>query len=266
MIIESLVLEALHLLQKDMPAYEVQCKCGIEAHAEAVKRLKEQPSLGNMTPQQFFAKQEADKQEFFRKRTAQGNKPQRVNQQDHNCIVGTIFDRVDAGDKPAVRPMLEAYGKERGYSPDWAKRVSAQTHPRKMSKTLAAYKSHPVLQDLKKGRMLSQTHKSALQHSTYSGLTEFLFSGTQNVRHQRAVQQRMEALEAELGAVKAEAGRANARLDLKDQGKDWREAARTIRIAEPGISNRKLAGLVGVSEAAIRKYLGTLKTLLPAVP
>jgi DNA-binding NarL/FixJ family response regulator len=68
----------------------------------------------------------------------------------------------------------------------------------------------------------------------------------------------MEALEAELAAVKAEATRANARLDIKDAGKDWKEQARAIRAAEPAIANRELARRVGVSESTVRKYMTSL--------
>lgn len=216
-------------------------------------------SIGNMTPQQFFAKQEAEKREFFRNRTAKGDKSQRVSQQDHDYIIGGIFDSVDAGTKPAVRPMLEAYGREQRRSPEWAVHVAGHKHSRKMGKTLAAYKNHPVLQDLKEGCMLSQTHKSMLRNSTYSGFAELLFSGTQSVRRQRAIQQRMDALEAELAAVRAEAARANARLDLKDQGKDWKEAVRIILAAEPGIPKRELARRVGMSEGSIRIYMKSLE-------
>ena len=106
--------------------------------------------------------------------------------------------------------------------------------------------------------MLSQTHKSMLQNSTYSGLAELLFSGSQTVRSQRAMRKRMGELEAELVRVKAEANRANARLNLKDQGKDWKEAARIIRATEPTISKRALAERIGKSESAIRKYLPDL--------
>jgi DNA-binding NarL/FixJ family response regulator len=106
--------------------------------------------------------------------------------------------------------------------------------------------------------MLTQTHKSALQNATYSGLAALLFSGSQTVRSQRQIRQRMEALEAELAAVKAEATRANARLDIKDAGKDWKEQARAIRAAEPAIANRELARRVGVSESTVRKYMTSL--------
>jgi hypothetical protein len=182
-----------------------------------------------------------------------------VTQADHDCIVGSIFDSVEEGVKPAVRPMLEAHCKQRGYDAEWAKAVSGRTYPKKMAKTLATKKYHPVLNDLKEGHMLSQTHKSALQHATYSGLAALLFSGSQTAREKRSMADRMSALEAELAAVRAEANRANARLDIKDAGKDWKEQARAILAAEPSISNRELSKHVGKGESTIRKYLNEIK-------
>jgi hypothetical protein len=107
--------------------------------------------------------------------------------------------------------------------------------------------------------MLSQTHKSTLQNATYSGLAELLFSGSQNVRSQRDLRQRMDALEAELAVVRADAIRANTRLDIKDSGKDWKELARAILAAEPNISKRELGRRVVKSDTAIRKYLSELQ-------
>lgn len=247
MIIESLVLDAIRLLRQNKSAHEVQSRCGIAEYAEAVKRLQNQPS---MTAQQFFAKQEAERREFFRNAAANGKKPQRVSQQDHDYIVGSIFESVDAGTKPTVRPMLEAYGREQNRTPEWAERVAGHKHPRKMGKTLAEYKNHPVLQDLKEGRMRSQTHKSALQNSTYSGFADLLFSGSQNVRTQRAMQQRMDALEVELAAVKTEAARANARIDASEQ---WKTAAEQLYHA--GESYNAISNKVGKSKSTVGEYI-----------
>ncbi len=130
---------------------------------------------GNQTAQHFFAKQAAERRKFFRARTIEGNRIHRASQQDHNYIVKIIFDSVDAGIRPDVRFALESYGRLQQRAPEWASSVAARKKMRKMGKTLAAYKDHAVLRDLKAARMLSQTHKSALQGSTYSGLAELLF-------------------------------------------------------------------------------------------
>jgi hypothetical protein len=224
---------------------------------EAVREFLAGSGTG-LSAQQFHARQQAERRKFFRERAAPGHKPHRVSQPDHDYIVGCIFDSVDAGTKPAVRPLLRAYGEERGYAPDWAERVSGKAQPRKMVRTLAAKKNHAVLKDLKEGRMLSHTHKSALQNATYSGLAELLFSGSQIVRTQRQAQERMAALETELVIVKAEAARINARLEIQESGKDWQEQARAIREVESAISNRELARRVGVHESTVRKYLKRL--------
>ena len=247
------------MLKQGSTKDQVDSKCGSAAHIEAVRRLQSEPSPESMTPQQFHAKQVAERREYFRNRSTQGIQAQRVSRRDHNYIVDRIFNSVHAGTRPAVRPMLEAYGKEHNRAPEWAERVAAQTHAKKMGKTLAAKKDHPVLQDLKGGNMLSQTHKSTLQNATYSGLATLLFSGSQNVREKRALQQRMDALEAELAAIRAEAARANARLDLKDSGQDWKERARAILAVEPNISKRELARRVDKDEKSIRKYLQDIK-------
>lgn len=259
MAIESLVLEAIRMLQQNKPEQDVRSRCSNAAYDEAVKRLQEQPNPLDLSTAQFAAKQAAEKRAYFHRRAANGQKAHKASQQDHNCIVGSIFATIEAGDKPAVPNILRVYGEEKNRPPEWAERVATQKRPKRMGKTLAAYNEHSVIQDLKEGRMFTQTHKSTLQNSTYSGLAELLFSGSQNVREKRAMQKRMDAMEAELAAVKAEAARANARLDLKDQGKDWHEAARAILAAEPGTSNRELARRVGKDEKSIRNYLKALK-------
>jgi hypothetical protein len=72
------------------------------------------------------------------------------------------------------------------------------------------------------------------------------------------MQQEIDELRTRLNAVEAEAARANARLDMKDAGNDWREAARAILAADPTISKRELARRVGKTDTAIRKYLSEL--------
>lgn len=250
---ENLVTYAMEDIRNGMTAEKCGSRYGDGIYAEAVKRLKSEPSFENMTPQQFHAKQEAERREFYSKRTAQGNKAQRVSQQDHNYIVDRIFDSVHAGTKPAVRPMLEAYGKEHNRASEWAKRAAVQTHSKKIAKTLAAKKDHPVLQDLKEGHMLSQTHKSTLQNATYSGLAELLFSGSQTVRSQRDLRQRMDALEAELAVVRADAARANTRLDEADQ---WKADAVKLYLAEKSFA--EIADRVGKGKSTVNDYIRSL--------
>lgn len=212
-------------------------------------------AIRDLTPQQFHARLEAARRAYFSGRTAQGARAQRVSHQDHAFIVQSIFQSVSEGANPGVKKLLATYGNEQYRSPQWAERVSAQKHPKKMSKTLLAYKQHPVLQELKLAGMLTQTHKSALQNSTYSGFAGLLLSWSQNVRSMLATQQQLDEARKELAVVRAEAARANARLDFKEKGQDWREAARAIRAVEPTIKNTELSRRVGVTEASIRKYI-----------
>jgi hypothetical protein len=210
------------------------------------------------TPARFYAKQDAEKAQFFRELRAQGVEFLRISQNDHDFIFDSILNTVDAGTKPAVKPMLREYGERQGYAPDWAERVATRTSPKRVRRSLKAKQSHPVIRDLKDGHMFTQTHQSALQSATYSGLAALLFSGSQSTREKRAMQARMDALEARLAAAEAEAARAIARLEIKDAGRDWKERARAILVAEPGMSKRELARRVGVHESTVRKYLAEI--------
>lgn len=215
-------------------------------------------SGSRMTPQRFHARQNAERRKFFSELSAQGFQSYRTTQKDHDYIFGTILDTVDAGAKPAVKPMLREYGEQQGYAPEWAERVADKHQPKRMGKSLKAQHSHPVIQDLKGDRMFTQTHQSTLRNASYSGLAELLFSGSQNAREKRAMQARMDALEARLAAAEADVARANARLDAKDAGLDWKERARAILAAEPRTSKREVARRVGMHESTVRKYLSGL--------
>jgi hypothetical protein len=210
-------------------------------------------SSDGLSPQQFHAKIQKMQREYFLNRSAQGIQTQRVSQQDHNFIVDSIFNSVHAGTKPAVRPMLEAYGKEHSRATAWAKRAAVQKHSKKLGKTIAIKKDHPVLQDLKEGRMLSPTHKSTLQNATYSGFAELLFSGSQSVRSQRELQKRMDTLEAELAVVRADAARANTRLDESEQ---WKADA--VELYGAGKSYADIADIVGKGKSTVNDYIRSL--------
>lgn len=214
---------------------------------------------GGMTPQRFHAKQNAERMKFFRELSAQGFKAHRASQKDHEFIFGSILNTVDAGAKPAVKPLLREYAEQQGYAPEWAERIATRTQPKKVGRSLRAEQHHPVIRDLKGVHMFTQTHQSALKNATYSGLAELLFSGSQFAREKQAMRDRMAALEARLAVAEADAARANARLDIKDAGLDWKEKARSILAAEPGISKRELAERVGKSHTAVNKYISEMR-------
>jgi hypothetical protein len=221
-------------------------------YQDAVRKLLAGNSGPN--PKQFFAKQYSEQMQFYRHLKTQGHIFHRASQADHDFLFSTILGTVDAGLKPAIRLVLKEYSDAQGYAPEWAGKVAIKTQPKKMKKSLAKHAQHPVLQDLKDGSMLTQTHKSALCNATYSGLAEMLFSGSQNVRHQKQILAELAEVKARLAKGEAEAARANARLDIKDAGLDWREKARSILATGPGMSNRELARRVGMHEATVRKY------------
>lgn len=223
-----------------------------------VRKYLEGDGARVMSPQQFHAQQHAERMRYFRERSARGLRTHRASQKDHDYIVETILDTVDLGAKPTVNPLVREYAEQQGYSPEWADRVANSKQPKRMGKSLKAQQQHPVIQDLKGNHMFTQTHQSALRNATYRGLAELLFSGSQFTREKRAMQARMDALEARLAVAEADVARANVRLDAKDAGLDWKEKARAILAAEPGISKREVARRVGMHESTVRKYVSGL--------
>lgn len=252
MIIESLVKEAMRSVRRKVPADDIRSKCGNASYNEAVRRVEIEPTT-ETTTQQFFAKQKAEKLAFFRNRTSKGIRSQRASQQDHDHIVNSILSIVNEGNKPAVPTLLEAYGTKNNRDPEWAKRVATQAHNKKMNKTFQTNKDHPVIQDLKDGRMFTQTHRGALLRSTYSGLAELLFSGSQIVRIQRLIRQQLDEMQEELAIVKIEVARANARLDDIEQ---WKNDA--VVLYNSGKSLRNIAEKVGKAKSTVADYLNTL--------
>lgn len=209
-------------------------------------------------PRQFFSKQKCEQMQFFRDLGASGHVFHRASQADHDYLFTTILSTVDAGVKPAVRTLLQQYGESQGYSAEWAGKVAIKTQPKKMAKSLAKHANHPVIQDLKEVGMLTQTHKSHLKNSTYSGLAEGLFSGSHLARRMQKMEAEMAAVKARLSQVEAAAAVAHAKLDLKEAGLDWKEKARAVLAAEPGISKRELARRVGKTHTAVGKYIAEL--------
>jgi hypothetical protein len=245
-------------LAKAIQAGSMRIDSVSDSRREAVRKyLAEMPAC--MTPQQFHARQNAQRMRYFRELGSQGFQVPRASQKDHDFIFGSILSTVDAGTKPAVKPLLREYAEQQGYAPEWAERVAAKYQPKRMAKSLKAQQRHPVIQDLKGGHMFTQTHQSALKSATYSGLAELLFSGSQSAREKKTMRDRMAALEARLAVAEAEAARANARLDIKDAGLDWKEKARAILAAEPDISKRELAVRVGKSHTTVNKYVAEMR-------
>lgn len=231
-------------------------RLGTKLADEVQAMLKVQGAKQNpldLTTAQFAAKQAAEKRAFFQRRAANGHKAHKASQQDHNSIVGSIFASVDAGNKPAVPNILRAYGEEQNRPPEWAARVATQKRPKRMGKTITAFSAHAVIQDLREGRMFTQTHRSTLQNSTYSGLAELLFSGSQSTREKRAMKDRIATLEARVFAVEAETARAHARIDESEQ---WKTDAVELYCA--GESYAAIAGKVGMGKTTVYDHMHAL--------
>jgi hypothetical protein len=224
----------------------------LPAYREAVRQLLE--AAPKLNPRQFFAQQNADRMQFFRDWQASGHAFHRVSKADHAHIFGKLVEDVDAGIKTAVRQFLRDYGTSQGYAPDWAESVADKPQPKKTQASLAQYREHQVFVELREDNMLTRTHQAALQEATYAGIATLLSSWSKSARERTSMQAEIESLKKRMAAVEAEATRANIRLDMKDAGEDWKEKARAILAAEPGINNSALARRVGKSESAVRKY------------
>lgn len=225
---------------------------GLDVYNEAMKRLAVERGT-HMTLQQLYAKQEAERRAYFRERTSQGVKSQRASQQDHNAIVDSILRSINDGIKPDVLALLRAYGDANDRDLVWVKRIASQTHNKKMGKTLQLHKSHPVIQELKDARMFTQTHKGAIQRSTYSGLAELLFSGSQNVRKQRHMEREIEELREMIARLKADVAKMHARVDDSEY---WKVKTKEMHVE--GMSCGKIAERLGKAKSTINDYIRTL--------
>lgn len=116
--------------------------------------------------------------------------------------------------------MLRAYASEQGLPTGWAESVSKKVYPKKVRKSLAKHRSHIVVTELREAGQMSNTHQAALRNSSFPGMGELFFGSSKLVRKQRDLEARLAAAEKQLAETRAEADRANARLDLMDSGKD----------------------------------------------
>lgn len=213
---ELLVKEAIDRLRKGDPKDAIARALGIKACDEALKRIQAKPAT-SLTPQQFYAKQSAEKRAFFRDRPPEAERPHQVSKADHCAIVASILSNVQAGEKPCVLSLLKEFGTKNNRSEDWAIKVRAHRHSKRMTATLKEHKDHPVLQDLRSGGMLSQTHKGALIGSTFSGFSELLFASSQLVRRNKHLEQQLTERQDELRQLQVETARLKPTGNWKDE-------------------------------------------------
>jgi hypothetical protein len=171
-------------------------------------------------------------------------------QEVYTAVVRVHLDCCEAGEYPtAASTALVVAG-------DKSPKLLAKANKQRLRKAFNENKQHPGM--LRINNLVSNSTITAAVSGTVSSCLGAL-ADTHKIACLIGEQQRhTKALEARLAIAEAAAARANARLDIKDAGKDWKEAARAIRTVEPTITNTALGLRVGKSEAAIRKYLNSV--------
>lgn len=231
-----------------------------QAYREAVEQLLRGPNAGAMPDTRaFHAKQRQELLQHLQDLKAAGHVFHGMSQEASDELLRRILDAVDSGVAPDVPALLQEYAETNGLSPEWAGYVAKRAHPKQTRKSLERSSGHKVLTEAREAGMLSKSFKAALHGATPPGLGDIIFKGSKLSRRVDALEAQMDELKARLAAAESSAAFANARLDMKDAGKDWREAARSILAVEPGISLRKLAERVGVGESTVRKYRSDLQ-------
>lgn len=182
---------------------------------------------------------------------AAGHEIYRPSQATYTETVRTHLDSCESGEYPTAGKTAQAV------VGDKAPKLLAKTSKTRLRKAFDDNKEHPGMKCIK--NLVSNSTITAAASGTVSTCLGALVDAHKLARLMSEQQQRTEALESRLAEVEAEAAMANARLDLKDAGKDWKEAARAIRAVEPGITNTALGLRVGKSEGAIRKYLNSVE-------
>lgn len=223
-------------------------------YQQAIRDHISRHKAGGMTPQQFHAKQAAELKKFNQDRATQGFLAQRLTQRDHDCIFTSILGTVDAGLKPAVRPMLRKYGQGQGYAQEWADKVATYKQPKRMRKSLAKNSRHPVIRDLKEEGMFSQTHKAALQNSTYSGLAELLFSGSQSARRLSALEAKDREKDARIAALEKQVSATKNREALEDAGATTTKA-KVLALRARGLGRAEIARTLDMKLATVNYHL-----------
>lgn len=195
------------------------------------------------------AEQEA-KAATFKELIAAGYEPYNPKQEVFTAVIRKQLDGCESGEYPKATKTAQAV------VGDKSTKLLAKPAKKKLRRAFHENKEHPAMQLIH-----SVADNSAMVAAASGSLSNCL--GTLTNSHK--VARRLELIEQEQKRAQriekesqARIASLEARLDLKDSGKDWKEAARAILAAQPGISNRELARRVGKSDTAIRKYLTEL--------
>jgi hypothetical protein len=182
---------------------------------------------------------------------AAGYKPYNPKQEVFTAVVREHLDGCESSEYPTATKTAQAV------VGDKATKLLAKTAKKNLRQAFADNKEHPGMKRIK--NLVSNSTITAAASGTVSTCLGALVDAHKLARLMGEQQRRTQALEARLAEVEAAAALANARLDIKDSGKDWKEVARAIRAVEPGITNIALGLRVDRSEGAIRKYLKSLE-------
>jgi len=206
--------------------------------------------VGGMSCQQFFAMQHQQKREFLRQKYIEGMRFHGLTETEHDELMASIFAFVDAEVEPKVTCLLHEMGKAKGKPPEWAPAVASRVNSKKTGRTMREQADHPIINDLREGSMYSPTHKGALQKATYIGKAALLFSGSQQARRMRKLEQQLQDNTQRIKALELAAGDAKARLASVE---DWQEKAEAM--SKAGSSYGAIADALGRSKSTVSTYL-----------
>lgn len=182
---------------------------------------------------------------------AAGYTPYDPKQRDYTALVRVHLDGCESGEYPSATKTGQAVAR------DMATKLLAKASKKRLRRAFQENEDHPGMRRI--SAIMDNSSVVAAASGSVSTCLGTLANTHKIARMMDEQLRRIEVLEAELATTRGEVARANARLDLKDQGTDWKEAARAILLAEPGLSNRELARRVGRNEKSIRKYLKDIK-------
>lgn len=220
-----------------------------EAVAELLKATRQNPRNLFMQ-QQREAKSMAA--QHAKERAAAGMVAFRAPQEVFTAVIRTHLDGCESGEYPTAKATAEAtVGTD-------ATRLLRKGHSKRQLRTaLEQNEGHPGMK-----RINSIADSSAIT-ATVSGsvstclgalanshkLAKHLEQLNQRIeQEQRRAQRREKELSARIASLEA-------RRDLEDDGKNWKDEVSRLMKEQPGISMRAMGRAVGVSDTAIRKHL-----------
>lgn len=190
-------------------------------------------------------------QQRMQELVAAGCAPYSPKQEVFTAALRVHLDGCESGEYPT------AWESAKAVAGDKALKLLAKPSKKRISKAIQENKEHPGMRRIR--TVADHSTITAMASGSVSSCLGALANSHKLARRLERIESKAAELEARLFRAEEEAARANARLDIKDLGQDWKEAARAIRAVEPGITNTALGLRVGKSEGAIRKYLNSLE-------